>query len=49
MTISVVTSVKIVGSKKMPPCTARLPPVTTLAPLFKASAMCASTFSTAFI
>jgi hypothetical protein len=26
-----------------------LPPVTTLAPFFKASAMCASTFSTAFM
>jgi hypothetical protein len=31
------------------PCAARLPPVTTLAPFFKASAMCASTFSTAFM
>ena len=28
---------------------ARLPPVTTLAPFLTASAMCASTFSTAFM
>jgi hypothetical protein len=48
MTMSVVTSVNTVGSKKLPPCAARLPPVTTLAPFFSASAMCASTFSTAF-
>ena len=40
---------KPVGSKRLPPCAARLPPVTTLAPFFKASAMCASTFSTAFM
>jgi hypothetical protein len=33
-----------VGSKKLPPCAARLPPVTILAPFFKASAMWASTF-----
>src|SRR5262249_6399999 len=46
---SVVTSVSTVGSKKVPPCAARLPPVTTLAPFFRASAMCASTFSTAFM
>jgi hypothetical protein len=32
MTMSVVTSVKTVGSKKLPPCAARLPPVTILAP-----------------
>ena len=31
MTMSVVTSVNTVGSKKLPPCAARLPPVTTLA------------------
>ena len=48
MTMSVVTSVSTVGSKKLPPCAARLPPVTTLAPFLTASAMCASTFSTAF-
>src|ERR1700758_2425548 len=45
MTMSVVTSVKTVGSKKLPPCAARLPPVMTLAPYLTASAMCASTFS----
>jgi hypothetical protein len=33
----------------VPPSVERLPPVTTLAPFFTASAMCASTFSTAFI
>src|SRR5260370_1937140 len=49
MTMSVVTSVSTVGSKKLPPCAARLPPVTTLAPFLTASAMCASTFSTAFM
>src|SRR6266852_2772988 len=49
MTMSVVTSVSTVGSKKLPPCAARLPPVTTLAPFFSASAMCASTFSSAFM
>src|SRR6516164_6383039 len=46
MTMSVVTSVKTVGSKKVPPSAERLPPVTTLAPFFTASAICASTFST---
>jgi hypothetical protein len=45
----VVTSANTVGSKKLPPCAARLPPRTTLAPFLTASAMCASTFSTAFI
>jgi len=49
MTMSVVTSVSTVGSKKLPPCAARLPLVTTLAPFSTASAMCASTFSTAFM
>ena len=49
MTMSVVTSVNTVGSKKLPPWAARLPPVTTLAPFLTASAMCASTFSTAFM
>src|SRR6266566_9456116 len=44
MTISVVTSVSTVGSKKQPPCAARLPPVTTLAPFLTASVMCASPF-----
>jgi hypothetical protein len=34
MTMSVVTSVSTVGSKKLPPSAARLPPVTTLAPFF---------------
>jgi hypothetical protein len=33
MTMSVVTSVSTVGSKKLPPCAARLPPVTILTPL----------------
>jgi hypothetical protein len=47
MTMSVVTSVSTVGSKKVPPCAARLPPMTTLAPFLTASAMCASTFPTA--
>src|SRR5213082_1565383 len=47
--MSVVTSVNTVGSKKLPPCAARLPPRTTLAPFLTASAMCASTFSTAFM
>jgi hypothetical protein len=49
MTMSVVTSVSTVGSKKLPPWAARLPPVTILAPFLTASAMCASTFSTAFM
>src|SRR5271167_2896418 len=49
MTMSVVTSVSTVGSKKLPPWAARLPPVTTLAPFLTASAMCDSTFSTAFM
>jgi hypothetical protein len=44
MTMSVATSVSTVGSKKLPPCAARLPPVTILAPFLTASAMCASTF-----
>src|ERR1700730_1476827 len=48
ITMSVVTSVSTVGSKKLPPWAARLPPVTTLAPFLTASAMCASTPSTAF-
>jgi len=48
-TLSVVTSVSTVGSKKVPPSADRLPPVTTLAPFFTASAMCASTFSTAIM
>ena len=48
MTMSVVTSVKTVGSKNVPPSADRLPPVTTFAPFLTASAMCASTFSTAF-
>src|SRR5712672_2954502 len=42
MTMSVVTSVSTVGSKKLPPCSARWPPVTTWAPFLTASAMCAS-------
>ena len=37
--MSIVTSVSTVGSEKVPPCA-------TLAPFRKASAMCASTFST---
>jgi hypothetical protein len=45
MTISVVTSVKTVGSKKVPPSAERLQPVTILAPFLAASAICASTFS----
>ena len=45
--MSVVTSVSTVGSKNVPPSAWRLPPVTTLAPLATASAMCSSTFSTA--
>jgi|SRR5215472_4164826 len=49
MTMSVVTSVNTAGSKKMPPSAERLPPVTTVAPFLTASAICASTFSTAFI
>jgi hypothetical protein len=49
MTMSVVTSVSTVGSKKVPPCMARLPPVTTLGLFFRVSAVCASTFSTAFM
>src|SRR5271156_3807812 len=49
MTISVVTSVSTVGSKKLPPWAARLLPVTTLAPFLTESAMCASTFSTALM
>jgi len=49
MTMSVVTSVNTVGSKKLPPWAARLPAVTTLAPFLTGSAMCASTFSTAFM
>jgi len=44
--MSVVTWVRTVGSKKLPPWAARLPPVTTLAPFLTASAICASTFST---
>ena len=47
MTMSVVTSVRTVGSKKLPPNGLRLPPVTTFAPFLTASAICASTFSTA--
>ena len=35
--------------KSCRPCAARLPPVTTLSPFFTASAICASTFSTAFM
>jgi hypothetical protein len=49
MTMLVVTSVSTVGSKKLPPWAARLPPRTTLAPFLTVSAMCASTFSTAFM
>jgi hypothetical protein len=49
MTMSVVTSVSTVGSKKLPPCAARLPPVTTLAPFLTESAMCASPFSTGLV
>jgi hypothetical protein len=49
MTMSVVTSVSTVGSKKVPPSALRLPPTATLAPFLTASAMCASTFSTAFM
>jgi hypothetical protein len=33
----------------VPPSAKRLPPVTTLAPFFTASAMCASTFLTSFV
>jgi hypothetical protein len=47
MTMSVVTSVSTVGSKKLPPSADRSPPVTTLAPFLTASAIFASTFSTA--
>jgi len=39
ITMSVVTSVNTVGSKKVPPSAERLPPVTTLAPLLTALAM----------
>ena len=42
-----VTSVSTVGWKKVPPSAWRPPPVTTVAPLATASAMCSSTFSTA--
>ena len=38
-TMSVVTSVKTVGSKKIPPSALHLPPVTVLAPFLTASAM----------
>jgi hypothetical protein len=48
MTMSVVPSVSTIGSKKVPPKAPRLPPSTTLAPFLTASAMCGSTFSTAF-
>jgi len=47
--MSVVTSVSTVGSKKLPPKALRFPPMTILAPFFKASPICASTFSTAFM
>ena len=47
--MSVVTPVSTVGSKKLPPSAWRLPPTTTLAPFCTASAMCSSTFSTAFM
>jgi hypothetical protein len=43
MTMSVVASVSTVGSKKVPPCGTRVPPVITLAPFFIVLAMCAST------
>jgi len=46
--MSVVTLVSTVGSKKAPPAL-RLPSTATLAPIFTASAMCASNFSTTFI
>ena len=49
MTMSVVTPFSTVGSKKLPPSTLPLAPVTTLAPFLTASAMCASTFSTALV
>jgi hypothetical protein len=49
MTMSVVTSVNTVGSKKLRPYAARLLPRIALAPFLTASAMCASTFSTAFM
>jgi hypothetical protein len=49
MIMSVVTSVRTVGSKKVPPSAERLPPSATFAPFLTASAMCASTFSTAFM
>ena len=49
MIMSVVTSVSTVGSKKVPPSAERLPPTATLAPFLAALAMCASTFSTAFM
>ena len=49
MTMSVIASVSTVGSKKLPPWAARLPPLTTLAPFFNASAMWLSTFPTAFM
>ncbi|MCY1304306.1 hypothetical protein D9M70_540530 [compost metagenome] len=42
------TSTRMVGSKKLPPRACGLPPATTLAPLLTASAMCSSTFFTAF-
>jgi hypothetical protein len=49
MTISVITSISAVGSKKPPFWAARLPPLTILTPFLTASAMCASTLSTALM
>ena len=46
--MSGVTLAITVGSKKSPPRLWRLPPRITFAPLFKASATCASTFFTPF-
>jgi hypothetical protein len=45
--MSAVTFVSTVGSKNVPASACRLPPVATCAPRLVASAMCASTFSTA--
>ncbi len=47
--ISFVTPVRIVGSKKLNPLECGLPPLSTFAPLLVASAICSSTFATAFV
>ncbi len=42
------TSTRMVGWKKLPPRSCALPPQTTRAPFSSASAICSSTFATAF-